>query len=157
MTDKLEKIVNFNDCERCFAVPGKTMIDVINPQTGLSYYYGKDLQKVREEHPDAVEMTVDEYCASKAKAQDTPLEWVETNEEKYMEMLEVLPPAGWQLGIFLVGEPWDHHALTGAPRFACYRQDGKQFRASNRPITRKEFDALVQNKLASKAAALATA
>lgn len=71
-----------------------------------------------------------------------PVTWTECTEEVYSDMLDVLPPAAMKGGSFLVGEPWDHHAMTGQPRFAAYiKRQGKFFTAS-RPMTRAEFLAL---------------
>ncbi len=74
-------------------------------------------------------------------------------------MLEVLPPAAYlpvaETGYFptvthgfLVGEPWDHCAATGAPRFSAFIKRGytgvkdsdAKFYEANRPMTRKEFN-----------------
>lgn len=137
--------VSVSDCTHCFAVPGAdNMIDLVHPVTGKTVIYGKTLEDVRQEkgregYEKAELMLVDEFLRQKAARQDTPITWEETTEEKFHEMLEVLPPAAWENGGFLVGEPWDHHALTGAPRYAGYRElDGKYYAAS-RPLTRAEF------------------
>ena len=45
--------------------------------------------------------------------------WIETTEERYDEMLGVLPPAYWSSIGFLVGEPMDHNA-NGQPRFSAF-------------------------------------
>jgi hypothetical protein len=42
----------------------------------------------------------------------------EVDEEKYWEMLEVLPPEAMVSNAYLVGEPTDH--VNGVPRFALY-------------------------------------
>jgi hypothetical protein len=54
-------------------------------------------------------------------------------------MLEVLPPAVMARGGFLVGEPWDHHALTGRPRYAAFVELGGRWFESTRPVTVAEF------------------
>ena len=86
-------------------------------------------------------MSVDEFCAWKAERQRTPITWAATTEERFMEMLEVLPPADGThgYGAFLVGEAYDHDAGNGQPRYQAYRQRGKEFFAGNRPMTRAEF------------------
>ena len=130
--------------DECFAVRGVTIIDLINPATHRTHLYGKTLADCQAE-PDyagkqTVErMTVEEFCRSKAALQDVPITWTETTEERYGEMLEVLPPIAMGNGGFLVGEPWDHHALTGDPRFQAYRQVGERYEASNRAMTVQEF------------------
>ncbi len=134
----------------CFAVPGVTMVDEINPATGRSVIYGKTLEDVRRHYPDAQVMTIDGYCQSKAAAQDTPIVWLNSTEERYNEMLECLPPAAMNSHGFLVGEPMDHHATTGRPRYTAFIQwttsgegwsETSYFELS-RPITKVEFVAL---------------
>lgn len=84
-------------------------------------------------------MSIDDFCRAKAARQDTAIQWSETTEEMYWEMLEVLPPAVMLPIGFLVGEPCDHHAGNGQPRFQAYvKADGKHWAAS-RPMTVKEF------------------
>ena len=146
--------MRIGDCKYCIAVPdGENMVDVLHPETGLTVCYGKTLDDVRKEpgYEKAEIMLVDDFCAAKAKRQDSPITWTETTEERYFEMLEVLPPAMMLGGDFLVGEPWDHHAISGEPRFAAYRQRGDKFYTANRPITRFElklerFDLVEEDK-----------
>lgn len=127
--------------DKCFAVRGETMIDTINPETGLSDCFGKDLAKVRQEYPTAEVMDIGEYCRSKAEKQDAGGEWREVTEAKFDEMLNVLPPAAFVRGFshFMVGEPWDHHALTGQPRFSAYKFTGGKYFEFSRPMTFREF------------------
>lgn len=128
-----------DDCVDCYAVRGETIVDVLHPITGLTVCYGKTLEQVRVEYPSAEKMTVDEFCASKAERQHTPIVWSETTEEKYWEMLEVLPPAAMSNGGFLVGEPFDHDASNGQPRYEGFKQSGDKYFVGSRPMTRKEF------------------
>lgn len=132
----------------CFAIPGHTMIDTIDSETGLTHIYRKTLDDVRAEvhtwadYSKAERMTIDAFCQSKADAQDTPITWELITEERYNELLECLPPALWTGSGFLVGEPYDHHAITGQPRFqACMKKWNEHF-ASSRPMTKAEFRAL---------------
>lgn len=132
------------NAERCFASKAKaTIIDVIHPKTGLSVCFGRDLANVRKEYPDAEEMTVEAFCAWKADQQRTPIEWAETTEERYMEMLEVLPPAWGIRGYdaFLVGEAMDHDAGNGMPRYQGFRTWGRKRYEANRPLTVQEMKA----------------
>jgi hypothetical protein len=131
----------------CFAIRGQTMIDLINPATGKTAIYGKTLEDCRQEkgYEQAERMTIDEFCKDKAEAQDAPVVWEPTTKERYREMLECLPPALWLALGFLVGEPWDHHALTGAPRYQAFIHNGNQYLSSNRPMTRAEFKALADH------------
>lgn len=145
--DKIGRLLNRPVATHCFAVPGVTIIDEIHPETGRSWIYGKTLEEVRQEYPEAQAMTIDDYCQSKAAIQDTPVVWVETTQERYDEMLNVLPPIDWNARGFLVGEPYDHHATSGKPRFTAYihrTTSGEGWREtryfeSSRPMTRAEF------------------
>jgi len=129
-----------NKTELCFAVPGAdSIVDVIDPETGRSRCYGRTLDEVRAESPGAEIMTLDAHCAAKAARQDTPLAWVGTSEARYHEMLEVLPPAAQLGSAFLVGEPYDHHALTGRPRFSCFKREAGLYFRSSRPMAFAEF------------------
>jgi len=140
ITEKVEHILSLSDCDRCFASRERsTIIDVLHPNTGRTVCYGKTLEDCREEYPDAEEMSVDEFCAWKASQQRTPITWDATAEEKYHDMLNVLPPAKWTGGAFLVGEPWDHDAGNGRPRFAAFRKRGEVYQTANRPLTIPEF------------------
>ena len=119
---------------------GQTCIDTIRPD-GLSHCYGRDLADIQREYPGAFVTSIEAFCERKAAMQDTPIEWSETTEEKWWEMLEVLPPAAYNGKDFLVGEPCDHHAGSGQPRYEGYRNCGGKFWVSNRPMTRAEFSA----------------
>lgn len=149
-----QKQISYNDCKDCFAVPGNlSMIDVVNPFTGLTACFNRSIEDVQKQYPGAVKMTIEEFCALKSAAQRTPVVWVDTTQEKFWEMLEVLPPAAWVRGktgsgAFLVGEPTDHDAGNGQPRFQAYWQRGDVFLASNRPVTRSEFKALLPENAA---------
>lgn len=132
----------------CFAIPGQTMIDTIDSETGLTHIYRKTLDDVRAEvhtwadYSKAERMTIEEFCRSKAEAQDTPITWEPITEEKYWEWLECVPPAAYTATGFLLGEPFDHHALTGKPRYTACIKKGDAYFASSRPMTKAEFRAL---------------
>lgn len=65
--------------------------------------------------------------------------WTECTEERYWDMLEVLPPAVMGSSGFMVGEPTDHCPTTGRPRFAAFiKRDGKHYEA-DAPMTIKQF------------------
>lgn len=132
------------DCVECLAVPGDfgSMIDAIDPRTGLTWYGGKTLDEVRaesERYSKAVKMRICDFIAGKAEAQQTPIAWHECSALVYDRMLECLPPALWIGGAFLVGEPADHDAATGQPRFDGFRVRGKVYERTNRPVTKAEF------------------
>jgi len=131
--------------ERCFVSKGAgVMVDTLRPGTNVTHIYGKTLDQCREKYPDIEEMSVNEFCAWKAEQPRTPVKWELTTEEKFFKAMEVLPPAD-QIPAkgFLVGEPMDSDALTGAPRFQAFRRKPFPlcFYVSSRPLTRKEFRA----------------
>jgi len=68
-----------------------------------------------------------------------PITWTETTEDRYNDMLEVLPPAAMIGSAFLVGEPSDHCAATGQPRFEAFRQRGAVYLVASRPMTIREL------------------
>lgn len=126
----------------CFAEPdGNNIIDLIIPGSDpkISYIERETLEKMRERYPKAEVMLIADWCANKARKQDSEVTWLQTTEERYWEMLEVLPPAYMGNGGFMVGEPTDHHAVNGRPRFAAFKQKGDQYWESSRPMTIQEF------------------
>lgn len=137
------------DCVDCIAIPNAdSIIDVIRPDTGLTWHFGHTLDQVRArpDHAAAVVMSLDEFCQQKATRQRTAIEWIETTECEFSEMLEVLPPALVlpDLAGFMVGEPYDHDAMNGQPRFSGYRKSGNRFMRGSRAMTRDEFRAEAQ-------------
>ena len=113
---------------------------VVNGRTRI---YGKTLGDVREEYPDAEEMTLADWCSWKAAQQRTPIIWEDTTEERYYDLLGAVLPAYMGTGGFLVGEPWDHDALSGQPRYQAFRQIGDLYVVASRPMTVTEFKAAV--------------
>lgn len=73
-----------------------TCIDIVNPATGRSAINGETLEQVRIRYPGAEIAEVHSWSDAKEKALCS--EPVETTEERFMEMLEVLPPQRWQRG-----------------------------------------------------------
>lgn len=128
------------DPTECFAVPeSDSIIDCVHPVTGKTCIYGKTLEDVQQEEPGAIRMTIDEFCERKALRQDVPVQWEDITEDRYYELMECLPPAAYADNGFLVGEPWDHHAGTGKPRYQACRIVNGQHQASHRPMTKAEF------------------
>ena len=128
------------DFTEVWAIPGENcIIDTINPDTGLTSVYGKDADAVLASEPKAVRMTWEAWRAEASARQQTPIRWELTTGRKYQEMLEVLPPALWIGGAFLVGEPWDHDFATGAPRFAAYVERSGRYYTASRPLTAAEL------------------
>lgn len=127
-----------------FAVPGESsVIDVVNPATGRSAVNDQTLAEMQQRYPNAARIDWTDWQKARAEEQDTPIEWAETTEEQYNEMLNVLPPAFWTDGLFLVGEPMDHHVMSGQPRFTVYRQIGSRYFVASRPMTSREAKAVI--------------
>jgi hypothetical protein len=125
-----------------FAVPGQGhIIDVVNPATGRTWINGHDAVEIAAREPGAVLMTWETFLSAKAARQHTPIRWDPSTAEQYDEMLNVLPPVDWTGSAFMVGEPDDHDAATGAARFRAYRQRDDRYEVANRPMTRAEFRA----------------
>lgn len=124
----------------CIAVPGSdSIIDHIHPGTGKGWYSGKTIEELQAEERGAIRMTIDEFCERKALRQDVPVQWENITEERYYDLMECLPPAAYADNGFLVGEPWDHHAGTGKPRYQACRIVNDKYQASSRPMTKLEF------------------
>lgn len=141
---KPEKVLSTSDSTHAFAVPGASnFIDCIHPVTGLSWWDGHNLEEIQARYPGAQIVEISQWCKELGARQDSPVEWSETTEEQYWEMLEAVPPACMLAGSFLVGEPWDHHAVSGLPRFHAYLKRGNEYLASNRPLTIPEFKSIV--------------
>lgn len=124
----------------CIAVPGSdSIVDVCDPATLRTRIAGETLDEVRQRYPGAELTTIEAHCADKAARQDTPIAWREIDEERFTWMLECVPPAAMRGARFLVGEAYDHHALTGEARFHGYKQEGARYFETTRPITVREF------------------
>ena len=141
---KTSRQITSMDCVECYAVPGESsMIDSIHPVSGRTWYGGyATLEEVRATSPDyagAVRMTIEEFLDAKVDKQRTPISWHVTTREVFDRMLECLPPELWLDGGFLVGEPADHCAATGKPRFDGFRKRGEVYESTNRPVTEAEF------------------
>jgi hypothetical protein len=115
-----------------------TIIDTIRAD-GLTTYSRMSWEQIKAKYPSAYRTTVDEFCAWKGEQQRTPISWSETTEQVYDEMMGALPPAFWLTNGFLVGEPNDHEADTGEPRFDGFKHKDGKFYAASRPMTRAEF------------------
>lgn len=130
-----------------FAEPqAANIIDVINPHTGRGVYCDETLEEVRKRHPNAQRCNLDQWIADKETRENFRVEWTETTEESYNDSLECLPPALWEKGFLLVGEPSDHHGKGGSARFPAYKQTAAGFFSASRPMTRKETRELIASK-----------
>lgn len=137
---------NPREFSEVWAIPGKgSIIDAINPLTGLTVICGKDAAAVLAQDPTAVRMSWSDWQAAAITRQQTPITWARTSAKEYNQMLNILPPALWTGGAFLVGEPYDHCFATGAPRFTAYRElrgSGTYdpiYLVASRPLTRAEL------------------
>lgn len=77
------------------------------------------------------------------------MKWEQVTEERYDEMLGVVPPAVYTSHGFLVGEPHDHDA-EDRPRFQAYVQIDGKFYGAKEVMTIAEFrastrDSVLQN------------
>lgn len=141
-TNNMKDLSQINPTE-AFAVPGKkNLIDLVHPITGRSAIQGETLEQIQTRYPGAVKVNMDEWLKDRAEAQDSPIEWLKVYSERYDEALNALPPACMIGDAFLLGEPQDHHALNGQPRFDAYRCMAYQHYVSSRPMTVKEFKSL---------------
>lgn len=71
------------------------------------------------------------------------LDWQEVSQERYDEMLNVLPPIRWQGSAFLVGEPVDHDPETGRATYDGFiKIDGHCF-ATKRAVTEARFRGMI--------------
>ena len=127
-------------CTECFASKaGGTIIDMVSPTTGKTLINSKTLEDCRDDYRDAERMTGDDFIAWKSSQQRTPISWNEATKKEYYEMLEVLPPAVYGSNGFLVGEAYDHDAMTGQPRYTAYRKRGDVYETASRPLTVAEY------------------
>lgn len=82
--------------------------------------------------------------------------WIETTEERYDEMLGVLPPEAYTSLGFLVGEPNDHVrcSVTGriAPNFQAFAQFGGKFYEAVECMTIPEFRKVTRAEVLSLSA-----
>ena len=132
----------YTNANELYAVPGaRNIIDMINPHTGRTCINGDTEDQVRAREPQAVRMTLDAWQDEQKARQRTPIVWEDTTATQYNEMLNVLPPAAWIDGAFLVGEPTDHDYNNGQPRFAAYWYRFGCYLVASRPITIKELRA----------------
>jgi len=70
------------------------------------------------------------------------MKWLPVTEERYYEMLGVLPPASQgPSGAFQVGEAMDHK--NGRPTFASFKMEGGEYFESEEALTYREFVAEV--------------
>lgn len=76
-----------------YSAEKNVIIDLINPDTGLTYFQRSTAEEVRAEYPDAVAISQGEAYDLHQKPFIEPIE--EISEAKYMYWLEVLFPEDW--------------------------------------------------------------
>ena len=80
------------DNRRCFASKAKqTIIDILRTD-GITMCFGSTIDEIRQRYPDDEEMFVDDFCDWMDEQQRTPITWMSTTEDRFNEMLGVLPP-----------------------------------------------------------------
>ena len=115
------------------------VIDMVDPDTDCTVINGKDADQVLTETPTAIELTLAQFLRWKASKQNTPIEWLPSDEAAYDWGLGCIMPVSMLRGGFLVGEISDHCAASGLPRYQAYRRRGDTYEAASRPMTRREF------------------
>lgn len=123
----LAKGLKLIDC----VVDGKTIYEKVSAEEALA----KD--------PELRLIPMDQFCSEVGKVQDEPVKWSSIEDDDYYEKMNCLPPALTQSYGFLLGEPQDHHFVSGKPRFAAFLRLGTgnlaRFLRSSRPLTASEF------------------
>lgn len=100
MTDQptLRRKLSYEAFTQCWYVPGEThIVDLIHPDDGLTLHYHEEAEAVRGRYPGAERMRCDEaWRAIDAAALARYRKDVsEVTEDRFMDALNVLPPAGW--------------------------------------------------------------
>jgi hypothetical protein len=128
------------DFTHVYAEPGSSsIIDAINPRTGLTVICGDTAEQVQARYPNARMVAWADWQAEQVAKQQAPIAWEPSTSKQYHDMLNCLPPQRWIGGAFLVGEPCDHSIANGRPRYQAYRQRGDVFEVASRPMTTCEF------------------
>lgn len=129
-----------------FAVPGQAhIIDpavlVDGETTYRGAYSGETIDQIVVRYPGTRLYDFDDWQREAGERQRSPITWTTTTQKQYRDMLEVLPPAMWTGGAFLVGEPMDHDIATGRPRFEAYWHRNGTYLHASRPLTCAELRA----------------
>ena len=126
----------------CFSAPNSPQpLDLVHPATSRGIYSHETLAEIQARHPGTRIVSLAEWANEKAAIQDAPWTWLPSTATDYDNALGALPPASMRNGAFLLGEPQDHHAITGRPRYDAYHHDTATdtYLASSRPLTVLEF------------------
>jgi len=95
----MAKELTIEDCTDCWYVNGDlNVVDVIHPESGLTWCFKEDAAGVQARHPGAVRMAFDDALKSIDALQTArfvkPVS--EVSEEDFTYALEVLPPSDWK-------------------------------------------------------------
>jgi len=120
----------------CFYVPGDTRIVDMARNTGRSLYQHETLEEIRTRYPGAELMPFEDACEQIDKARHASYkvgQAQEITEERFIEMLEVLPPKQWKRAghteSFKMAELLDGD-ITG-----CYARIGNRYFQVNGSIS----------------------
>ena len=124
----------------CFAnINDHCIDDLINMETKTGVYSKKSIPELQKDNPTAKVMKISEWSQIRHNRQNTPVQWVASTAANYDYALGCLPPIAYNGSGFLIGEPYDHDALTGKPRFTAHIMRGDKFFKSDRPMTIERF------------------
>lgn len=88
--------MKISEIESCFYVPGVPgIIDAVHPKTGLGVYSGESLEQIRKRDPGAELGNFEQVCDQQDAYWRKPP--VEITRDRFLEMLGVLPPVGWEM------------------------------------------------------------
>lgn len=93
-TNQMAQTVQAPAPVKIFVHGALTCIDFVHPATGLGMYGGQSLEELQAKYPGAVIADLKEWEAAKETALTTEPKPID--EERFMEMLEALPPQNWQ-------------------------------------------------------------
>ena len=82
----------------CFYVPGQlSIIDTVK-DNGKSFYYDESLEEINKRYPGAILIPFEDAIAQlEALAEKKYItEPIEVDEERFMDMLGILPPMNWK-------------------------------------------------------------
>ena len=105
----------------CFVDGPFTCIDLEQPGTGRGVWSKETLEEMRKRYPNAELVELDDWTEAKEQALCTEPKPID--EERFLEMLEVLPPQRWQRGVdcesFELCEHTSGRVTTIFCRFGC--------------------------------------
>lgn len=93
-----QRLQHFRETRECFySAATLTTIDFVHPIRRVSSIYGNTLQEIRAKYPDARIGIFDQVyeMMSRQRFERHCKKVVEISEERWMDMLEILPPMAW--------------------------------------------------------------